>query len=113
MRAAFAFINSLFDPFDHYNVNYYVYAHGLAINPDYRNRGIAGEMLKARIPFMKAHSLSVTTSMFTTIGSQKAATKIGFHEDFSLSYEIIQNKFKEFNFSIANTPDVKLLSLQV
>lgn len=99
--------------FDHYNVNDYLYAHGLAVRTDHRERGIAVEILKARVPLMQACNLSITTSLFTTLGSQKAALKVGFEEDFSISYEKLKQKFKDIDFSSANTPDCKLMSLKI
>lgn len=113
IREAFNFINGLFDVFEHYNVNYYLYAHGLAVKTEYRGRGIATEVLKARVPLMSTLGLSVTSSLFTTLAAQKAAFKIGYTEDFSVSYEILQKRFKNFDFSIADTDDCKLLSFKI
>jgi GNAT superfamily N-acetyltransferase len=113
LRLAFAFINNHFDVFDHYNVIYFLYAHGLAVKTEYRVRGIAAELLKARIPLMKAIGVNITASLFTTVGSQKPALKVGYTEDLSISYEIMQKYFKNFDFSIANSPDCKLLSLKI
>jgi ribosomal protein S18 acetylase RimI-like enzyme len=113
LRSTFAFINSHFDVFDHYNVNHFVYAHGLAISPNFRGRGIATELLKARVPFLKAHDLAITSSLFTTLDAQRAALRAGFHEDLSMSYEILQRKFSDFDFSNANCADCKLLSLKI
>lgn len=112
-KQAFAFINGQFNVFDHYNVIDYLYAHGLAVKTEYRGRGIATELLKARVPFMKAHDLTVTASLFTTSGSQKAATTIGFCEDFSISYEKMQKYFDDLDFSLVDTPDCKLLTLKI
>jgi RimJ/RimL family protein N-acetyltransferase len=57
-----------------FNVNRYLTAYGLCINRAYRRRGIATEMLKARVPYLKALGLTVTGTVFTGVGSQKAAT---------------------------------------
>ena len=113
MRQTFTYINNFFDVFDHYNIIYYLYAHGLAVKPTFRGLGIATELLKARVPLMKALDITVTASIFTTINSQKAAEKIGFREEFSISYEILQQKYPKFDFSIANSADCKLLSLKI
>lgn len=113
LREAFAFINGQFDVFDHYNVNYYLYAHGLAVKPEYRGRGIAVELLKTRVPLMNVIGLTVTSSLFTTKGSQVAAFKVGYTEDFAITYEIIKKKFPTVDFSCANSPDCKLLSLKI
>lgn len=52
------------------------------VNRNFRGLGIATEMLKARIPLLKAIGLSVTSTVFSVIGSQKAAKNAGFIEDF-------------------------------
>lgn len=113
LRDLFGFIMNFYDVFGHYNVNYFLYAHGLAVKSEYRGKGIASELLDARVSFMKTHNLSVTTSIFTTSGGQKAAEKIGFSDNFSISYEILQNIFKDFNFSCANAANCKISSLKI
>lgn len=74
-----------FDVFQHYNVNDYLIAYGLCVDTAYRARGIATEMLKARGPLLKALGLKVTTTAFTGIGSQKAALKAGYEENFIMT----------------------------
>lgn len=113
MRQTFTFINSFFDVFDHYNINYFLYAHGLAVKENLRGSGIATELLKARIPLLKTLDVTVTASLFTTIQSQKVAQKVGFREEFSMPYEILQQKFPNFDFSVANSADCKMLSLKI
>lgn len=73
-----------FNVYQHFNVNEYLIAYGLCVDTQYRARGIATEMLKARAPFLKALGLKVTTTAFTGIGSQKAALKAGYKENFSI-----------------------------
>ena len=68
--------------FENYNVNQYLIAYGLCVDTTYRGRGIATEMLKARAPLLKDLGLVVTTTAFTGIGSQKAAEKAGYEENF-------------------------------
>lgn len=113
LRESFAFINKFHDVHDHNNILDFLYAHGLAVKTEYRGRGIATALLKARVAFMKAHGLTVTASLFTTLGSQKAAFKLGFREDFSISYSTLQEQFNDFDFSKANCQDCKLLSLKI
>jgi hypothetical protein len=71
-----------FSPFKYYNVDKYLTAYGLCVDTNYRARGIATEMLKARAPLLKSLGLKVTTTAFTGIGSQKAAEKAGYEENF-------------------------------
>lgn len=104
---------SFYDVFGHYNVNYFLYAHGLAVKTENRGKGIASELLKARVSFMKANDLSVTTSIFTTSGGQKAAEKSGFFDNFVISYDILQQRFTDFNFSSADTRNCKISTLKI
>lgn len=69
--------------FEKYGVDEFVGALGLVVNYNYRNRGIAIEMLKARKPLLESLGLQLTSTAFTGIGSQKAAKYAGYEEDFS------------------------------
>jgi GNAT superfamily N-acetyltransferase len=73
-----------FNIFEHYKVDEYLYGYGLAVDPAYKLRGIATELLKARIPLMKTLGLTLTSTAFSGPGSQKAAKKAGFHDDLIL-----------------------------
>lgn len=74
-----------FNIFEKFNVTDYLSAYGLCVNPEYTGRGIATELLKARVPLLKALGLKVTSTLFTSIGAQKAALKAGYQEDFVIS----------------------------
>jgi RimJ/RimL family protein N-acetyltransferase len=74
-----------FNVFQQYNVDEYLIAYGLCVDSTYRGRGVATEMLKARRPLLKALGLKVTTTAFTGIGSQKAAEKAGYEENFVIT----------------------------
>ena len=76
------YAGSQFNPFEHFNVNEYLIAYGLCVDPAYRGRGIATEILRARLPLLKALDLKVTTTAFTSPGSQRAAFKCGYQESF-------------------------------
>lgn len=78
-----------FNPYKHYNVEKYLIAYGLCVDTSYRSRGIATEMLKARAPVLKSLGLKVTTTAFTGIGSQKAAEKAGYEENFVITWVIL------------------------
>jgi hypothetical protein len=86
---------------------------GLVTNRDFRYRGIATEFLRARVPILKAFNLTVTSTVFTVIGSQKAALKAGYEEIFSVRWADIQDKFPNFNFSIAFGEFCKIIDLKV
>lgn len=72
--------------FDHYNVSEGLFSFGLIVNPEYRGRGIATELLKARRPLMESLNLQLTASTFSAPGSQNAAKKAGFEENVSVLY---------------------------
>lgn len=80
-------LNILYDQFDtykHYNVDTALYSFGLLVHPEYRQRGIATEMLKARRPLMETLNVKLTISSFTAVGSQNAAKKAGYDENFAI-----------------------------
>jgi GNAT superfamily N-acetyltransferase len=111
--SALDYVHNKFDVFEHYNVDHYLYGVGLCINSDYRGRGIATELLKARKPFLQSLGLKVTSTLFTTLGSQKAATYAGYEEKSVTSYEEIQLKFPDMDFSHANAEHCKTLALTI
>lgn len=73
------------DVFELYHVDAYLAAMGLGVNLAYRGRGIATEMLKARQEVMKILNLRLTSTQFTGEGSQKAAMRAGFEENFCVT----------------------------
>lgn len=64
-------------------------AAGLYVDKKYRNRGIAIEMLKARHDVGKTVEIQVSSNVFSSLGAQKAAAKVGFEESFSIKYSEI------------------------
>jgi RimJ/RimL family protein N-acetyltransferase len=74
------------DVFKKYNIDYFLSGTGLAIHPDYRKHGIATEMLKSRLNIMDFFHLKLTSTRFSSIGSQKAATRCGFKEDHTIRF---------------------------
>jgi len=101
------------DIFAKFNVDKYLWAYGLCVNPEYRRAGIGTELLKARFPLMRALGLTVTATIFTAIGSQKAADRAGFKDIFTLSYEDLQKVFPRFDFSKSNTKYFTTKALQL
>lgn len=99
--------------YEMFGVQSYMYALGLCVSPAYRRRGIATEMLKARVPFLKSLGLKVTSTAFTGIGSQKAAAHAGYKEIHVRSYEEIGKDFPAFDFSKNATKDFKIMALQI
>jgi GNAT superfamily N-acetyltransferase len=74
-----------FDVYNFYKVDAYLASMGLSVHPDYRGRGIAVEMLKAREEILRFLELKLTSTQFTGVGSQKSALKAGFEENSTIT----------------------------
>ena len=96
-----------------YNVDCVMWAAGLCVDGNLRGRGIATEILKARAPLMKTIGVKVTTSLFSTIGAQKAASAAGYDENCSITHEDLQKVFPKMDFSNVFGSSSKILSLKV
>lgn len=107
------YVVNAFDIFGHYNVNKFVYAYGLCVKPEYRRCGIATEILKARGPLMRAIDAQLTTTVFSTVGAQKAAKAAGYEENYSIDYESFEKLIPESNFSHVYGLTCKIMSLKV
>lgn len=102
---------NLFKRYD--GVDKILIAYGLSVSSDYRRRGIATELLRARIPLCKAMKIPLTSTVFTAIGSQKPAISIGFQVDFETSYEELERHHDDFNLTNLETSSLKLMSLVI
>lgn len=74
-----------FNAFQHYEVDKFVSALGLSVNPKFRGRGVAVELLKARVPLCKAYNVKLTANTFTGLVSQACARKAGFESNFEIT----------------------------
>ena len=102
-----------FNVYDNYKVNKYLTAYGLCVNPNYRRRGIAIEMLKSRKPYLKDLGLTVTSTAFTGLGSQTAATRAGFTTNYVTTYDDLEIVFPHFHFKPLNVEFLKMMSLKI
>lgn len=107
------YVSELADLFNYYNVDKYLSEYGLCVHPDYRQRGIATEMLKARAPFLKALRLELTSTAFTVIGSQIAAHRANYDLNVEISYEELHKKFPSFDFKNVVAKSYKQMSLKI
>jgi len=107
------FIGESFNVYGHYGVDRIMFAAGLCVDKQYRGRGIATEILKARVHVLKAIGVEVTSSIFSTVGAQKAAKAAGYDENFSISYEEMDEKLPTLNFSHGYGNTCKVLSLKI
>lgn len=85
----------------------------MVTSKNYRKRGIATEFLKARISILKALKLSVTSTVFTVIGSQKAAVKANYDEVFSIKWLDVGDRYKGFDFTKSNNEFCKILDFKI
>ncbi|EAT34939.1 AAEL012870-PA [Aedes aegypti] len=99
--------------FDRYNVDHYLNAMGLSVDPKYRGRGIATEILRARIPLCRAVGLKLSATCFTGPNSQTAATRVGFQEDFTITYGELARVDQRFNYPGIEENFCKYMSLRV
>ncbi|XP_058116219.1 uncharacterized protein LOC131287956 [Anopheles ziemanni] len=99
--------------FQRHAVDKYLAAYGLSVNSRYRGRGIATEILKARIPICKAFGLRLTSTNFTAIGSQKAAMKVGFKTDLEMRYDEFVKVNPSYTFEGIKSTSIKLMSLVI
>lgn len=96
-----------------FNVDSYLCGAGLAVDTRYSRRGIATEMLRARVPLMKLLGLKVTSTIFSGTGSQKAAKAANFSEMHARNWEEIGKDFPQFDFSKCVTKELKIMVLEI
>lgn len=107
------YAESQFDIFKNFHVTSYITSYALLVHPEYRSRGIATEILKARVPFMRQLGMKVSATVFSSIGSQIAASKAGFEEKYVIGYDELQKKFPAFDFSGVSSKFYKKMSIEV
>lgn len=107
------FIVSQYDVFSKYKVNQYMCDFGLVVAKPFRNRGIATEFLKARFEVMKALNITVTSTLFTVIGSQKAAARANYSDGFSIKWSELGEIFTEFDFTKSNVESCKIMDYAI
>jgi hypothetical protein len=99
--------------FDFYKVEKFIYAAGLCVDIKYRKHGIATEILKARKFLMEVIDVKLTTTVFSTVGGQKAAKSAGYEENFSIDYKKFEDIIKGSNFSHVYGNSCKIMSLKI
>ncbi|XP_058823556.1 uncharacterized protein LOC131684572 [Topomyia yanbarensis] len=98
---------------EQYGVDWYLNAYGLAINRCYRGRGIATEILRARVPICQTFGIKVTTTIFTSLGSQLAAAKVGFNVNFEMTYDDFAKMGPRYSYAGIQSKSSKLMSLKI
>lgn len=79
------YVLEMSDIFYRFHVDQYLRSCGLAINKEYRRRGIASEMYKAKFATLEIFGLELCSGAFTSEGSSKAAENAGFELIFEIS----------------------------
>ncbi|XP_055585458.1 uncharacterized protein LOC129738299 isoform X2 [Uranotaenia lowii] len=99
--------------FERFDVTEYLTAMGLSVSPRYRGRGIATEILRARVPLAQAVGVKLTSTVFTAIGSQIPAAKVGFVETFVMDYDKLAELDPRFTFPGIQSKSCKSMSLRI
>jgi hypothetical protein len=107
------YFKNLSDVYTKYNTDKYLTDLGMTTKKNYRHRGIAVEMLKARAQILKVLNVDVTSTIFTVIGSQKAAVKANYEEILSVKWTDIADLFPSFDFSKADCEFCKIFDMKI
>lgn len=99
--------------YERYGVQEYLSAMGLSVDPKYRGRGIATELLRARIPLCRAVGIRLTSTCFTGAGSQIAAARAGYTEDYSVTYGELKAIDARFDFPGIENKPCKYMSYRI
>lgn len=94
-----------------YDTDKFLTDYGLVTKKAYRYRGIATEFLKARVAILKALNVKVTSTVFTVIGSQKAAFKANYEEVLAVKWTDIAEQFPQFDFTKAECEYCKIIDM--
>lgn len=101
------------DVFGKYGVDTYLTDYALCTKKDFRNRGIATEFIKSRTAMMKALNVTVTSTPYTVIGSQRAAVSAGHTEAFKIPYSELAKSYPTFDFSKSNAEFIVFLDFKL
>ncbi|XP_011705945.1 PREDICTED: uncharacterized protein LOC105461160 [Wasmannia auropunctata] len=83
--------------YEYYGIDKYLYAFGLSVNPVYRGYGLGKDILKTRDLLGPKYGIPVTSTVFTSIISQKIAADVGFEELFTKKYaDFVDENGKEY-----------------
>lgn len=99
--------------FEKYGVDMYLSDYALCTKKEFRYRGIATEFIRSLTQMMKVLNIPVTSSIYTVIGSQKAAVKAGHTETLKISYNELVKSYPTFDFSKSNAEFVKFFDFKL
>ncbi|XP_053692412.1 uncharacterized protein LOC128740866 [Sabethes cyaneus] len=107
------YVSKQFNCADHYGTVNRLIAYGLSVNKRYRGRGIATEILKARVPMCKALGIKLAAHPFSAPGSQGAATKAGYRTDYEISFEELAKLGPEYTLPGIQSKYFKFMSFPI
>ncbi|XP_058839466.1 uncharacterized protein LOC131694943 [Topomyia yanbarensis] len=110
LRAILEYVSNQFDVFKHYGVDHRMIAYGLTVNKRYRGRGIATEIIKARVPMCKALGIKLAAHPFSAIGSQRAAINAGYRTDYEITYDELATMGPKYALPGVQSKSFKLMS---
>ncbi|XP_058444181.1 uncharacterized protein LOC131425895 [Malaya genurostris] len=113
VRAIFKYVLAQFDPLKYYGVDHRLIAYGLTVNKRYRGRGVATEILNARVPMCKAFGIKLAAHPFSAPGSQGAARKAGYRTDYEITYDDLAELGPKYTLSGIQSKSLKLMSLLI
>ncbi|XP_058456513.1 uncharacterized protein LOC131433912 [Malaya genurostris] len=107
------YVAAQFNPLEHYGVDHRVTAYGLVVNKRYRGRGIATEILKARVPMCKAFGIKLCAHNFSAPGSQGATRKAGYRTDYEITYDKLAEMGPKYTLRGIPSKSIKVMSLWI
>lgn len=109
MLSALSYVESQINVYAKYNVDKFLTDYGICVDKSYRKRGIATEFLIARNEILRSLNMRVTSSVFTGIGSQKAAVKANYYDVYSIKWMDVGKKFPAIDFSKSNVEYCRIM----
>ncbi len=91
----------------------YLRSYGLTVGKEYRKRGIATQLLKARQAYMKDLGIQVSSAECTGPYIQRAAKNAGYEENWSLKYSGFSEFLPGLSFPGIENESFKIYSLKI
>ncbi|XP_018358704.1 PREDICTED: uncharacterized protein LOC108758322 [Trachymyrmex cornetzi] len=83
--------------YERYEIDKYINALGLSVDPVYRGYGLGKDLLKVRDFIGSTYGVPATATAFTSIISQKSAASAGFEEFFTKNFaDVVDKDGKEY-----------------
>lgn len=96
--------------YETYNVDRYLTAVGLSVNPSYRGQALGGHILKQREKIGQTYKIPVTATVFSSPISQKLAARCGFEDLLEKDYADIKDQEGNVLFPNIKAKTVKVMA---